>query len=518
MPGNRPWALVAPWYRWKEPLKAASGRQSRPIFQKYETANLVNEFLKDPQHSLRFTAEDKIVVPLTLSTVTKIYLDTHKRFYLVAAELHCDAAGFPDCCRKQVCEAGFVVRRRVPRIPAESVGEAELVMRRLGGVRSRYQAAEQASPGGSGTLARLLAYGTDVDRFRVAAQEEYLQQFERLDSLGVQLAVEGWIPSDYDRVGSWQPVEDTPQQVTETIYPLYPLVPDPGIADHSGRGHSIFFGLLPTSSADVTDQGQARFDAETLYEARCFVRRHKPCCPMTGKRNDCPGELAWSRSTEVYRLAPQTDLTGTSNRPVTIQMPDLEKLKAEVKALPPGAGAPVRVVSPPKSNLEFKVDVPNLKLAQTNPPSGAICSFSIPLITIVAMFVFKLFLPIVVFAFNLYYLLALRFCIPPSFSLDAGVVLDLNKALDAGLEIDTAVEKKIDDAFVSNFGLDAAGKAALQAGCTVEERGRLAARLSTDFGASMGLPATGSAVAGEVPSVIAPERLQYETRVEVPVQ
>lgn len=50
----------------------------------------------------------------------------------------------------------------------------------------------------------------------------------------------------------------------------------------------------------------------------------------------------------------------------------------------------------------------------------AICFFSIPLITIIASFVLNLFLPIVVLLFNLWFLLALRFCIPPSFSIAGG--------------------------------------------------------------------------------------------------
>ena len=51
----------------------------------------------------------------------------------------------------------------------------------------------------------------------------------------------------------------------------------------------------------------------------------------------------------------------------------------------------------------------------------AICSFSIPLITIIAMFVLSLFLPIVVFIFNLWFLLVFRFCIPPQIKVAAGL-------------------------------------------------------------------------------------------------
>ena len=66
-----------------------------------------------------------------------------------------------------------------------------------------------------------------------------------------------------------------------------------------------------------------------------------------------------------------------------------------------------------------------------------ICFFAIPLITIVAFFVLRLFLPILVFLFNLYFLLAFRFCILPSVSIDAGLDADL-KLLPGGIDVDAA--------------------------------------------------------------------------------
>jgi hypothetical protein len=46
--------------------------------------------------------------------------------------------------------------------------------------------------------------------------------------------------------------------------------------------------------------------------------------------------------------------------------------------------------------------------------SAETCSFAIELITIVATFVLSLFLPIVVFAFQLWWMLLLKFCWPPT--------------------------------------------------------------------------------------------------------
>ena len=74
-------------------------------------------------------------------------------------------------------------------------------------------------------------------------------------------------------------------------------------------------------SSDTDNLGNARFDDHSLYEIRCYARRHKLLCPKKSTRNDCQGELTWSQRTEHCQLASHFDLTGTSNRPVTIQLP-----------------------------------------------------------------------------------------------------------------------------------------------------------------------------------------------------
>ena len=50
---------------------------------------------------------------------------------------------------------------------------------------------------------------------------------------------------------------------------------------------------------------------------------------------------------------------------------------------------------------------------------GGVCTFALELFFIVAFFLFLMFLPIVVFAFQLWWMLALRFCIPPTVSFSA---------------------------------------------------------------------------------------------------
>jgi hypothetical protein len=458
---THPWMLVGPWYRWPSPGVPSTGRTSAPVIQKYETGNFVNEFLQDPQHSLVFLDnEDRVfevtprVPPLPLlkgkkqslsdnvmknTGIRKLFLDIHKRFYLVVCELHCDAPGFPRVDGTEACEAGFVVRRRSVQIPKH---------------------AEK-------TLRKLIRDGSAAATIQNTASQ-----------MGVVAELQGWIPSSFDRVGSWQHVEEKPAvNITETIHPLYPLIPDPRVAKHAGKGRTIYFGVIPTGGADTDDKGNARFDDRNLYEVRCFVRRHKPPCPKLITRNDCHGPLFWSERTEQFQLASHFDLAGSSNRPVTIQLPDLPALQAQVAADPTvGRKAAVKMISPKASNLETSGKLPNLT---PNPPGAAICSFSIPLITIVASFVFKLFLPIVVLVFQLWWMLALKFCIPPSFSLSAGVAAKLSAHADADLDIAFAASVQAD--LTANLG--AAAAAQFNADFSPGAQANLEANLGLDFSA-----------------------------------
>jgi hypothetical protein len=461
---THPWLLVGPWYRWTSPGVPSSGRSSVPIIQKYETSDFVNEFLKNPQHSLVFREdEDRVfevvprVPPLPLiggkkqsfsdnimnnTGIRKLFLDTHKRFYLVVCELHCDIAGFPSVDRNQVCEVGFVVRRRAVQIP----------------------------PAAEKPLRRALRRGAQAQEIQALATQG-----------GVVSELQGWIPSGFDRVGSWQKVEETPAiNNTETIHPLYPLIPDPRLARHAGKGRTIYFGTIPTGSAETDDKGNARFDDRNLYEIRCFVRRHRFSCPKLITRNDCHGPLIWSNRTEQYQLASHFDLAGSGNRPVSIQMPDLPALQAQVANDPTlGRKAAVKMISPKGSNLETSGPITNLSPALGS-PGTAICSFSIPLITIVASFVFKLFLPIVVFVFQLWWMLALKFCIPPSFSLSAGVAAKL--AAGANADLDASFAAAVNADFSANLGATAAGQidAQFSAGVQASFETAVAADLSAD--------------------------------------
>lgn len=426
------WALVGPWYRWEDPYDPDSGRASRPVFQKYDSPKLVDEFLADPQRSLRFQPEDDFHEvqggQWTRTELRKIYLDTHRRFYLVVCELHCDAAGFPSARRGDVCEAGFVVRRRTVSVPA---GAAKPVGLAFGALAAQKAKLAQIQALGQQTRSKQVQKSVTKALEGLQQAQATLAQTAKEHDLKVQL--QGWFASEFDGLGEWRSVEERAEVVEELVHPLTPLVPDPAIGDHSSAGRTLFFGLLPTGSADADAAGYARFDDRTLYEVRCFVRRRREGCVVKRPAGRCKGEVVWSAPTEGYRLASHFDLLGTSNRPVNIQMPDLPAIKAQVDTVPLGRRAPVRMIAPDKSGQNLQVDAENPGASQGS-LSAQICCFAIPLITFVATFVLKLFLPIVLFVFQLWWMLRLKFCIPPSIGIDAGLAASLT-ADPGGVEL-----------------------------------------------------------------------------------
>ena len=476
-----PWVLVAPWYRWDRPAVPGAGRGTAPVFQKFASDTYVLDFLVNPQHSLRFepgvdevqelhyTAAPKILPPAALAGkitslfptgkkgqpgpfltslrptgLRKIYLDTHSRHYLVVCELHCDLAGFPSPDAREVCQAGLVVRRRHLSYPDSARAEAQAIVKDLVAVDRAIAALRGAAPGadcGCGPSRNQTLAARLRSLFKTAApglpalEETRAGLNARLAAwrgrAGAHWLLEGWIPGDRDRIGAWGLVEDEPQDLVEAWSPMWALFADPARPDHDAAGRTIFYGVLPSASFDTDLAGKARFDDHTTYEVRCFVRRHDPRCPR-GAAPDCRGELVWSRASERYRLAPPFDLLGTSNRPVTIQLPNLAELAAQATQLPIGKFSPVKIIQP--QSLSPKVTDGVCTSGTMGGP--AICFISIPLITIVAYFVFSIFLPIVVFVFGLWFLLAFKFCIPPQIDFGVGLELKLEAVGELGLDLD----------------------------------------------------------------------------------
>ncbi|MGW3668118.1 hypothetical protein [Streptomyces sp. NPDC005141] len=478
------WLLTAPWWHWyRQNLPPA---QTSPALQKYATAALVGEFLSDPQRRLVFddTADRGPAVSglagvtlLTGTPLRKLYLATHHRHYLVAVELHCDRPGLPSPQRNDVCEAGFVIRRRRAAVPSGAVAEARKRLRdltlarvRLNTVDRRRAQATRSAGAGYEAHSEALAEQSAAAEQKVAARRAALHEWA--EAVGVKRELEGWRPLCVDPdghvmplperpcakmrplpgLGRWERVGELPEEVTEVAFPLHPLVPDPADTRHDAAGRTLYFGVVPTSVADLElltsearpagalepPQNRApRFDDVSVYEIRCYVRRHDPACPRRPGERDCHGLLTWSEPSEPFRLAGPLDPRGTAHRPVTIRMPSKTELQASAK-LGAGVGG-IRVASPP--DMQF------------DPASSGgyqICSFSIPLITIIATFVLRLFLPVVVFALGLWFLLALKICIPPSLDVDDGLQAELAVKppdYEADASVDASLMAKVDPAF-----------------------------------------------------------------------
>ncbi len=78
---------------------------------------------------------------------------------------------------------------------------------------------------------------------------------------------------------------------------------------------------------------------------------------------------------------------------------------------------------------------------------GGVCTFALELFFLVAFFLFLMFLPIVVFAFQLWWMLALRFCIPPGASLSIVTQFFADGHVLADVKANAAVSAAFDQQF-----------------------------------------------------------------------
>lgn len=470
---NHPWKLTGPWYRGETIGGVQGGRNTAPIFQKYAATDFANRIVAEPQQSLKFVSEDfasrlaadpdqVITLPIRKQNQEhlKLFLDLHSRFYIVVCSLHCDVAGFPRVNRDQVCEAGFVVRRRALKMPvaakkplaAVMKERAELKAQILKTVKTNSKAAKK-SDGNSTTIGELLGKQSEefARIFKSAKlpqlKQAYIANTQKLDLLIKQHQIErelqGWKPTDLKGVGNWHKVDEAPQDLDEEVYPLYPIIDDPNDENHTARGQTLWFGLVPTSNGDSTSEGNVKFDDNSVYHTQCVVRRHKPHCPKKNNQSDCHGELVWSEASETYQLASAYDLDGASHRPINITMPDLDALKKQADLGPAGRGVNAKVISPENSTPVFasqNMDLPKLGSSPTR-PNEQFCFYFSFLFFLVAMFLFRLILPIFMFLFQLWFLLKLKLCIPPSIGLEIEISASLEVELE--LEFELAVELEI---------------------------------------------------------------------------
>ncbi|MEV5967195.1 hypothetical protein AB0L70_35830 [Kribbella sp. NPDC051952] len=492
------WRAVAPWYRWDlqdHPDPERAKLAGRPALHKFGNEDFIDDFQADAQSAQPFTEEDfyyridaldalppivggpnggkvrRLITRTRVKTDTrKLFLPVHSRYYLVAFELHCDRPGFPVVQPDAVAEAGFVIRRRVTPIAPDQVKAGNSHLSRLAVARATVAQAQRSAA--SSQLAearasievardrtrRLVPIGSRARRqvahpgqALVAARREVVLAQRKLALWSAQsqleTTVQGWVRSPNGVIGTWQPMPDAPEVIVEETYPMFRLVPNPADPDSAARSGTIFYGYVPTCGAELAPDGSPRFGDADLYEIRCYAR------PVDD--GDCPSTPVWSEPTDPFRLASFYDPAGLAQRPINVRMPDFADLEASA-ALPS-----VRVSTPPGSGLVFATDKVPPTTGSVTGAAEQICFFAIPLITIVAMFLLNLFLPIIMLLFGLWWMLKLKLCIPPSLEVGAQVSAELavipgGIQVAASLEIDVDLtpgvdQQKLRDALVDGF-------------------------------------------------------------------
>ncbi len=432
------YALLTPWYqRIRDDTAVLSDQARRPSIQKYVDSDFTRRLVADPRDSIRFDPKDDVwsytvpigAVPLGPLTerqklagrlkvhtkLPKLYQPSHQRFYAAVIEVVCDDPGFPLLSSLEGLTVGFVVRRITTKFGG---GENELRALARAVTAELFETQSVPDPSDESGVSGLLDLPDDGDpaqvAFRGSAHGEALIQAAQLSHVR-----EAWKRAE-DGQGGWVPVDEQPPglaasspgpepgEATPAAEQEMPMWPVPAAAGPCARARhrALWFGVVPTFSGDLDGAGEPKLDDHSTYFLQCFLRQ----APPAGHEH-CPPRTWWSAESRPFRLAAFFDPDGTKNHRVRIKLPDLRALAARAGDAPAGGVAFER---PPKSNLGFG---PAGKIPTTGTVGGdstEICTFAIELLTIVAMFVFSLFLPVVVFAFQLWWLLALRFCWPPS--------------------------------------------------------------------------------------------------------
>ncbi|MFE2480422.1 hypothetical protein [Streptomyces sp. NPDC059389] len=418
--------VLAPWYACERGhFDRFDPSAHAPALQKYASAEFVRALVADPRDSLRFDPDEDVwsyPVPVDLADrgpgrarfathrlvrtrLRKLYQPSHERFYAVVVELFCDRPGLPRPQSAEGLEVGFVMRRRHVEMDAPPK-VLRTLSRRL---TAELRAAGNRTATESGPY---LSEARDVLWADLAHRTAFEDAHrELLDKVDLKKETQAWMAGPAG--GRWRKLGEPPAaglpEDREQELPMWRLPARSGDCAHGTPPpqRSLWFGVVPTSSADHDDRGAPKLDERSVYELRCFVRR----TPRPGHEH-CPPQISWSKPTEPFRLAPFFDPEGTKNRKTSITMPDLRAVAARAAA-PPAPGG-VAITSPPGSQLSFDPGGGAPRGGSVGGTTSRTCTFALEIFMIVAFFVFSLFLPIVVFLFQLWWLLALRFCLPPS--------------------------------------------------------------------------------------------------------
>jgi hypothetical protein len=418
---DHPYALRAPWYvRERKHWTPFDPDAFRPAIQKYAGTDFVDRMLADPRDSVKFVDDDLWAFPVPVpfgapgtgrprfvnfamirTPLCKLYQPLHERYYTVVTELFCDEPGLPRAGATERVDLSFVIRRErtLVRDP-KALSELSRSLR-----TQLYRAQEHATTGPDDVK------DDDLDDITAAARAARItltpEQEALLRRAAPRTQTQAWVAGP-GRTGRWLRVDDAAPPALlagELELPMWQLPPREDDCA-AARTRSLWFGVVPTHSADLDEQGLPRLDNRAIYRIRCVARQH----PGPGHEH-CPDRFSWSEPTLPYRLAAHADPDGTKNHKVTITMPDLRAVAARA-GQPAGPGG-VEIVQPPGS--QFRMDTSSFPPVQLPGGMGtdtSRCTFALELFMIVSMFVFSLFLPIVVFVFQLWWMLLLKFCLP----------------------------------------------------------------------------------------------------------
>jgi hypothetical protein len=428
-------AFREPWYqRERDTVTVNDTGTLRPVIQKYDDTNFVNRLMADPQDSLEFSTDDLWSYPvpvafpapgagrqrfatsrLVTTQLRKLYQPAHDRFYTVVVELFCDTPGLPRAGKHDDLSVEFVVRRRDTTVfgaPGQVRTLARALMLDELGKQHPGVAFDSIQPKDTWDRRRLKAgrihdredlwFANELARLRF--QEDHK---ELLEAVTAHTTNQIWLTNPKTGKGRWVIVGTTPDKdEVEQRAPMWRLPREECDKDWT---RSLWFGVIPTYSAEhwtptPGSRSVPKYDERAVYEIVCIATQK----PAPGHEH-CPPKTWESVASEPFRFAAPYDPDGTKNRRVSISAPDLRQLAARA-GRPDGPGG-LSITTPPGSQFKFSSNnFPDI--SGSLGIGGGVCTFAFELFFIVALFLFLMFLPIIVLAFQLWWLLALRFCFP----------------------------------------------------------------------------------------------------------
>jgi hypothetical protein len=433
-------AFRAPWYeRERHGVTVNDARSLRPVLQKYDKTDFVKRLVADPQDSLQFTSDDhwSYPVPVTFpapgkgrqrfatsrlvkTPLRKLYQPAHDRFYAVVVELFCNAPGLPRAGKHGDVTVRFVLRRRNTSVRGKKAHVQQLardLMLNLLAVQEPGTVFDDVQNGDTDDV-KSYKEGRIGDREDLwwadkLARERFVEDHkDLLHAVTAHTSDQAWLVDSKTGTGRWADL-NAQRLTTETEQTLSMWRLPRDLCDPDWT-RSLWFGVVPTYSSEhwndptlpQADKSVPKLDERAVYEIVCIATQ----APAPGHEH-CPPKTWESAASERFRLAAPYDPDGTKNRRVTISAPDLRQLAARA-GRPAGPGG-LSIFTPPGSQFKFNpFDKSFPNMGGSLGAGGGACTFAFELFFLVALFLFLMFLPIVVFAFQLWWLLALRFCFP----------------------------------------------------------------------------------------------------------